>query len=76
MKKKKKKRKQYHQVHAHPPCRTTGQCIQVTRCRGKLADQGDGRLTSQNNHPVWVWMPGSFIEPKKEAMMIHSQKAE
>ena len=44
--------------------------------RDKPADQGDGRLTSQNNHPVWVWMPGSFIEPKREAMRNHSQKAE
>ena len=29
---------------------------------GKLADQEDGRLMSQNNHLVWVWMAGSFME--------------
>ena len=29
----------------------------------KLADQ-DGRLMSQNHHPVRVWMPGSFVESR------------
>jgi len=29
---------------------------------GKLADQEDGRLMSQNNHLIRVWMPVSFIE--------------
>ncbi|CAN0538592.1 unnamed protein product, partial [Rangifer tarandus platyrhynchus] len=29
---------------------------------GKLADQEDGRLMFQNNHLVWVWVPGSFTE--------------
>ena len=29
---------------------------------GELADQEDGKLMSQNNHFVGVWMPGSFIE--------------
>ena len=28
---------------------------------GKLADQEDGRLKSQNNHLIGVWMPVSFI---------------
>ena len=29
---------------------------------GELAAQEDGRLMSQYNHFVVVWMPGSFIE--------------
>ena len=28
---------------------------------GKLAYQEDGKLMSQSNHLIWVWMPGSFI---------------
>lgn len=28
---------------------------------GKSADGEDGRLISQNNHSVDVWMPGSFL---------------
>ena len=38
------------------------------RCWGKEetlirepADREDGRLAPQNNHLIWVWMPGSFI---------------
>ena len=31
---------------------------------GELADQEDGRLMSQNNHRVWVWMPGSFMNQR------------
>ena len=31
---------------------------------GKLADQKDGRLISQNNHLFSVWMPDSFIEQR------------
>ena len=29
-----------------------------------LADSEDGRLMPQNNHLIWVWMPGSFIEQR------------
>ena len=29
---------------------------------GKPADQEDGRLMSQSNHLVRVWMPSSFTE--------------
>ena len=32
---------------------------------GKPADQKDGRLMSQSNHFVGVWMPGSFIESER-----------
>jgi len=35
---------------------------------GKPTDGEDGRLKSQNNHLVEVWMPDSFIEPEKEKM--------
>ena len=28
----------------------------------KPADREDGRLMSQNNHLVGVWMPGSFMD--------------
>ena len=31
---------------------------------GKLADGEDGRLTSQNNHLIGVWMPVSFTEKR------------
>ena len=31
----------------------------------KSTDQEDGRLTSQNNYLVGVWMPGSFIEQRE-----------
>ena len=31
---------------------------------GKLADGEDGRLMSQNNHLIGVWMPVSFIEQR------------
>ena len=30
----------------------------------ELADQEDHRLISQNNHLIWVWMPGCFIDQK------------
>ena len=33
---------------------------------GKPADREEGRLMSQSNHLVWVWMPGSFIESERE----------
>ena len=32
----------------------------------KSADWEDGRLMSQNNHLIGVWMPGSFIEQRGE----------
>ena len=28
----------------------------------------DGRLMSQNNHLVRIWIPGSFIEPEREVV--------
>jgi len=31
---------------------------------GKLADQKDGRLISQNDHLIGVWVPMSFIEQR------------
>ena len=31
---------------------------------GKPVDQEDGRLMSQNNHLLGVWMPGSFINQR------------
>ena len=31
---------------------------------GELVDQEDGRLRSQNNHSVRVWMPGSFMDQR------------
>ena len=36
---------------------------------GKLADGEDGRLTSQNNHLIGVWMPRAYIDQRgtKEA---------
>ena len=30
----------------------------------KPADREDGRLTSQNNHLVEAWMPGSFMDQR------------
>ena len=41
----------------------------------KPADQ-DGRLMSQSNHLVGIWMPGSFTEPERGAMRNENQKAE
>ena len=35
----------------------------------ELADQ-DGRLMSQSNHPVRVWMPDSFIESETIVTLI------
>ena len=32
------------------------------RLFGKPADQEDGRLMSQNNHLIGVWMPSSFVD--------------
>ena len=29
----------------------------------RLVDREDGKLMSQNNHLVWVWMPSSLIVP-------------
>ena len=42
----------------------------------KPADQEDGRLMSQSNHLVGLWMPGSFTEPERGAMRNKNQKAE
>ena len=33
---------------------------------GKPDDQQGGRLAPRSNHLVRVWMPGSFIEPKRK----------
>ena len=33
---------------------------------GELTDQEDGRLKSQNNHLVMVWIPGSFMDQRWE----------
>ena len=33
---------------------------------GKPADREDGRLISQRNHLVRVWMPGSFLDSERE----------
>ena len=32
---------------------------------GDLADREDGRLMSQINHLVGVWMPGSFMDQRQ-----------
>ena len=42
---------------------------------GNLANWEDGRLMSRNSHLVEVWMPGSVIEPEREAARNLSQKA-
>ena len=34
---------------------------------GKPADRKDGRLAPQNNHLIWVWMPGSFIDQRERS---------
>ena len=40
----------------------TGGEAKNTTLFGKLADQKDGRQTSQSNHLIGAGMPGSFIE--------------
>ena len=42
---------------------------------GKLADWEDGKLMSQNNSLIGVWMPASFIEQRGEQTRKSSQKA-
>ena len=32
---------------------------------GEPADREDGRLVPQNHHLIGVWMPGSFIDQKR-----------
>ena len=41
----------------------------------KPADQVDGRLMSQKDHLVGVWMPGSFMDKKWEEVRKQSKKA-
>ena len=60
-----------YQVQAYSAHHMTGQLTerQGVEARnmtllGKLADQEDSRLPSQNNHLIEVWMPGSFIEQR------------
>ena len=62
-----------YQVQASSAHHTTGQWIERRGDEaknmtlfGKLADQIDGRLTSQSNHLIGAWMPGSFIESERE----------
>ena len=31
---------------------------------GEPANREDGRLVPQNNHLIWVWLPGSFIDQR------------
>jgi len=38
---------------------------------GRPADQEDGRLMSQNNHFISVWMPGSFWTTEDEMVGWH-----
>jgi len=42
---------------------------------GKLPDQEDGRLMSQNNHLIGIWMPGSFIDQRWGKVRKQSKKA-
>ena len=59
-----------------------GQWIRETMCWvteetlfGELADwEDDGRLTSQNNHFLRVWTPGSFIEQRCRAGEVRKQR--
>ena len=41
----------------------------------ELVDQEYGRLISQNNHLVWVWMPGSFMNQRWREVRKQSKKA-
>ena len=67
----------YYQVQAWPACCLTGQLTEewgvgarnATSFR-KPANQEDGRLMSQNNHLVRVWMPGSFYRRVEEVKTI------
>ena len=42
---------------------------------GKLAEWEDDRLISQNNHLLWAWMPGSFIDQRWEEVKKESENA-
>ena len=42
---------------------------------GKLAYQEDGKLMSQSNHLIWVWMPGSFINQRQEEVRQQGKEA-
>ena len=42
---------------------------------GKLAYQEDGRLMSQSNHLIWVWIPVSFINQRWEEVRQQSKEA-
>ena len=47
----------------------------ITTLFGKLANCEDGKLMSQNNNLIGVWMPGSFIEQRGKQARKSSQKA-
>ena len=47
--------------------------IRHTSLFGKPADQEDGRVMSQKNHLIRVWMPGPFIDPEIEASRIERE---
>ena len=47
----------------------------ITTLFGKLADCKDGKLISQNNNLIEVWMPDSFIEQRGKQARKSSQKA-
>ena len=47
--------------------------IRHTSLFGKPADQEDGRVMSQKNHLIGVWMPGPFIDPEIEASRIERE---
>ena len=59
------------QVQACSALHMTDPWIQEMRFWGKenyfiqkAADRENGRLAPQNNHPIGVWMPGSFIDQR------------
>lgn len=35
------------------------------KCVGKLVDQENGRLMSQNSHLIWAWMPGFSVDQRQ-----------
>ena len=41
---------------------------------GKPVDQEDGRLMSQNNHLLGVWMPGSVMNQRLGDMCKQSKR--
>ena len=53
--------------HDRPTNRRQGvEARSITLFR-ELADGEDGRLMSQNNHLIGVWMPGSFIDQRERS---------